>query len=160
MILRIEFTRPRKTTLQSLLIRLGTWSSFSHVRILTEGHLFEANPPRVILSQFKNREGTFADHEVITALSVVVPRARFWTFAHAHEGKCYDWISIGRIIMDLILPAKWASRKESGHGKFFCSELVLECLEMCLRKELTERDELVHPKRLYNLIKEKGIEYV
>lgn len=107
--MQVAFFRSR--TIGSWLIRLVTWSEWSHVALVHEDRAIEAVWPRV-------REVTLA--EIVAAHSeyvVVEIPASLGVLLAAREqiGKPYDWAAL----IGMLIHRDWQEE-----GSWFCSELV------------------------------------
>lgn len=99
----------------SWLIRLFTWSRWSHCGIVYGDDVIEATAKHGVIvtpiAEFKRRYKTWAIAEM--------PSGDDWLLLARNEvGKPYDWSAI----FGLALRTGWDS-----DGKWFCSELIAHC---------------------------------
>lgn len=105
--MRVVFSRPK--TLTSWLIRLLTFSKWSHVALVDGALVYEARYPKVQvtpLAEFLKRNRDF-EYRTIEG----DPR-----LIRAEVGKPYDWLAV------LAMLNPW--REWNTDDKWFCSELV------------------------------------
>lgn len=98
----------------SLLIRLGTFSNWSHVGVVTDLGVIETTFPKgVHVTPWRE----FVDrHSAIEEIEVALPdEAAARRFLISQLGKKYDWTAI----VGFVFREPWARA-----GRWFCSELV------------------------------------
>jgi len=163
----VEFVRPKSFSIQSLVVRLFTWSKFSHCRIrikdTTGGAVFETNPPKASYVP-ESLHDTQNSYKICNLLKIKISKEeleRSHAFIKANVGKEYDWPSICRIALIKILPftKSIVYDKQGNIQSFFCSELCLEYIEEIKQIELSTYDESVDPQKLYKILNKSGLVY-
>lgn len=116
---KLLFTRQR--TLASFLIRLVTWSSYSHVDVIVDGLLYGSRA-------FHGVKYEGIDERLKSASSSVIMEIDYdgfdfhsaKKFAELNIGKKYDWLGAIGI---------WLKLDIGSNKRWFCSELVAEYLK-------------------------------
>lgn len=160
MIARFEFVKPKGFSLQSLIIRLFTWSKFSHCRIRFLGDpscVFETNPPKARYIRSDIHDVSYPSI-IVGYLDIPISDTELVfseQFITDNVGREYDWPSIYKIALMKILPftKPWIFTKENNIQSFFCSELCLEYVECVKGVELAQYSESIDPQRLYTILK-------
>jgi uncharacterized protein YycO len=107
----------RSNTLLSWLIRLLTWSEWSHVALVMDGQVVEAVWPRVrqVPMEVAQRGYVVAEVEIPCH-----DPATAWAWVVAQEGKPYDWSA---------LPGFLLHRNWENENRWFCSELAAKAFQ-------------------------------
>lgn len=121
----------------SWIIRLFTWSRWSHCGIIIGTHVIEATAKEGVvmtpIPEFKRRYKTWAIHEVPVASGVDYEK-----LAYLELGKSYDWLAVFSI----------ATRRDwDSSSKWFCSELIAHCSGI-FRKDRISR---ITPEDIYKV---------
>lgn len=106
--MKLLFTRSH--TIGSLLIRLVTWSNFSHVDIVLEGgSILGAEAGKGVSKGDFDRQVRKASKAVTVEIPVLDLQAAI-AFAKSQKGKPYDWLGVAGIGLhrDWQEPSKWS----------------------------------------------------
>lgn len=152
-VVRVVFTRPRRSSLVALAIRLLTWAPYSHVAFGVGALYIEAVDSGVELTSGT----TFVTKNVIVeSFDVTLAHASFWAALAPLRHKPYDWLGVVGIGWYRVLRymgfAPKTNELAAGRDALFCSELVYRVLQSAGICPKVANPELLDPKRLLRLL--------
>lgn len=139
----MQFIFTRSHTLDSFVVRVFTWSRWSHVGVIVNGMVIDAMPKSGVRHlSLKKVIAQSSDYEII---SVDVPNEKeIIEFGLAQVGKPYDWSAIFSIVF---------SRDWHEEDKWICSELWAAAFEKFGIKAFPTSAQRVTPEDWYKYVK-------
>lgn len=111
----------------SLIIRLFTWSRWSHCGIIDGDNVIEATAAHgVVVTPLREFKIRYPQYRI--AKIPVRNKRLAYQYARAEIGKHYDWLAI----FSLVLRRDWETP-----DRWFCSELVAHCCRTYRRESIS-----------------------